>query len=545
MKAHARSKALIAAFLAAGDTPSAKARAEDAWKSPVVVWNQQTPEQRQLSAVSWKRGDLDYKLTPSQHKALRKIRRWIAKADLDGEGRLFALDSSRRWGKSVLLLLLAFEFCIQRPGSRVVYCAPLEKEALKILRPLSAQFTLDCPPSIAPEWVRSEKKFQFGNGSWIEVIGLDINPDGARGTGVDLVLLDEAGFFDNLEYLLNSVLYPQMLGRPHARIICASTPSKTPGHYWSAELVPNCVSLGAHDIRTLLDADQYTDREKREFIKVAGGPESSTCQREYFCLHVIDEESAIIPEFADHRDNIIVEVDEPEWFDGYTVLDPGFNDLAAVLFGYWHFELRKLVVVDEFARPRANSRAVADGIKRIEKEHWGAKLRRGANWSLRPQPYMRYSDNNPGLLADMHDEHDLLFAAVQKGKLDQMVNNVRVMVQEERILIHPRCTKLISHLEKGIWKNTKSVRKSFDRPGGEFGHYDLIAALVYMVLMVNQRRNPTPKQMEIVRGDYAVRPQKERRSKWQGPGIVTGRVGGKGGPSDPHSPSFRAGPRKW
>lgn len=538
MSAPANVIARIERFMAEGDAPSAKERAQEVWKSPVIVWSQQTVQQRQISALSWKRGDLDYKLTPNQLLTDHKVEAWIKRGDLEGEGRVFAIDSSRRFGKSAYLCKKGISFAIKRPGSRIVYCAPTYEEAKKIIIPLMAKMFEDCPPSQAAEWMRSEKTFRFPNGSWIEIVGLDINPDGARGPAVDLVLLDEAGFFDNLMYLLHSVLFPQMLGRDHARIICASTPSKTPGHYWSAELVPECISKGAHDLKTLLDADQYTDREKREFIKACpGGHRGSTCLREYFCCHIIDSEAAIIPEFADVREKVIVEVPEPEWFDGYTVMDPGFNDLAAVLFGYWHFELSKLVIIDEFARPRANSRKVADGIKRIEAEHWGKKVRRGANYLLRPQPYMRYSDNNPGLLADMHDEHGLTFSAVQKGSLDKMVDSVRIMMQDEKILIHPRCTKLIAHLDKGVWKTRKTgavKRPSFDNPGGEFGHYDLIAALVYMVLMVNQRRNPRPKQAEVVRGDMVVRAEPGKVSRWKGPSYWTGKA-----PGEPRKVSWR------
>jgi hypothetical protein len=540
-------KKAISDYLARVEKMTAVERAQILWKSPVIVWNSQTAVQRQISEVSWKRGDLDYKLTPNQLRALNKIRKWIKKADLEAEGRVYALDSSRRFGKSVLLLLLAFEFAIKNPGTRTVYCAPEEKEALKILLPLHGQFIMDCPPALAPVWSKTKKRFDFTNGSWIEVVGLDMRPDGARGTHIDLCLLDEAGFYDNLEYLLNAVLYPMMLGKNHARIVCASTPSKTPGHYWSSTVVPECISAGAHDSRTLPDADQYTHAERREFIKKAGGVESSTCQREYFCMHVIDELSAIVPEFGDHKENIVREVEEPEWFDAYTVLDPGFNDLAAVVFGYWDFATRTIVVVDEFARPRANSRAVADGIKAIEKERWSSKVRRGANGSYRPQPYMRYSDNNPQLIADLHDEHGLVFHAVQKSSLDQMVNNLRVLVEEERLIIHPRCKKLIAHLDKGVWKNTTSHRKAFARPGGEFGHYDLIAALVYLVLMVQQRRNPTPAKNKIVRGDYVVRSTPVKTSRWQknAPAYVTGRPG-DGVDQAPASPyRLRTGPRRW
>lgn len=494
---------------------TAKERAAVRWRSPVIVWNNATPEERADREIAWKRGLLEYKLTPSQRTAYKVIKRWAKATD---QGRVFALDSSRRWGKSVLLLLLAIEFAIRNPGSRIVYCAPTYKMVARILLPLMAEMLSDCPPEQRPKWHKSEQYFGFGNSSRLELVGLDLNPDGARGTGVDQVFLDEAGFFDTLTYLLNSIIKPQMLGRLHARIICASTPSKTPGHYWSSELVPMCIGLGAHDLKTLLDANQYADEEKQEFIDdCPGGRNGTTCRREYFCEHIVDEASAILPEFRDVEADIVVEWPIPDWRDCYTILDPGFNDLAACLFVWWDFDNQILVVEDEFAKSRENSRGVAEAIKKIEKERWSGSLRKGPGYTLRQQPFMRFSDNDPSLIYDMACEHDLVFASVQKKSLELMVNAVRVALQSKKIRIHPRCKKLIAHCRNGIWKNTRSAKLSFDRPGGEFGHYDLIACLVYAELSVHKHRLPIPAVEKVVRGDIKTgyREGEAKRSKWQ------------------------------
>lgn len=498
---------------------SALLRAERAWKSPVKIWSRTTEEQKAWLDVAWRRGELTYKLTPSQRQAYKLVRRWRKQLTSASVNKCFALDISRRWGKSVLLILMALEYAIKHPGSRVVYCAPTFKMVRRILLPLMADMLSDCPPELAPAYLKSEQMYRFSNGSWIELIGLDLDPDRARGTYVDCVLLDETGFFDNLGYLLNSVLKPQMLGRERSHIIAASTPSRTPGHYWSCEMVPSCIGHGAHVAKTLEDADQYTKAEVDAFIAACpGGRNGTTCLREFFVQHIIDDEIAILPEFRDVEKEIVVECKRPQWFDGYTILDPGFNDLAAVLFCYWDFEGGFLYVEDEYAEPRKTSRSVADAIKDKESKLWAGCMRRGHGFQFKPQPFLRFSDNDPSLQYDLAMEHGLVFAGVQKKSLELMVNAVRVALQHKKIRIHPRCVKLIAHCRNGVWKSRKSKRLEFDRPGGEFGHYDLIAALVYAELSVQKHRNPTPAVEKRLAGDLKIKrkdPAAEKRSKWE------------------------------
>jgi hypothetical protein len=103
------------------------------------------------------------------------------------------------------------------------------------------------------------------------------------------------------------------------------------------------------------------------------------------------------------------------------------------------------------------------------------------------------------------------------------VNAVRVGIQNGKIKIHPRCKKLIAHLESGVWKSRKSKRLEFDRPNtdvfadGEripLGHYDFVAALVYFELSVQKHRNPTPAVEKRIAGDLKISRQdpKARRT---------------------------------
>lgn len=492
------------------------------WLNPVVPWASATPEQRALLDATWRAGQLSFLLTPSQQDSYRKIRKWEQR----GDGRVYALDISRRWGKSALCATIALEDAIRYQGWRLVYVAPTYEMVRKIILPLVSQLTQSCPPQLAPTWVKSESRYELGNGSTIELIGLDIRPDGARGTGVDKVLLDEAGFFSNLEYLMVSVIYPQMLGRDHARIIAASTPPPTPAHYWSLTVVPETMARGAHDKKTLDEADQYSEEEIDYFYSLMpGGREGTAARREYGAEHIADENLQIVPEFRGVEETIVRETEPPVWRDCYVALDPGYHDLSAVLFGYWDFTEQRLVVEDEIAESRMNSRDLANAIKKKEAALWKNVRRRGPNpYETRPQPYLRICDRDPRLIADLLVDHKLAFVATQKDHLQAQVDQVRVAIQSGRILIHPRCKKLQMHLRHGIWRKVGHLFAREDDDG--LKHFDLIAALVYLWRNINKRRNPVPALERFVCGDLPSGYDGQRHpSKWRQEGERVRRIG--------------------
>lgn len=500
------------------DLPKTKKK----WRSGVVPWSAATTVQRALLEAAWDQGDLSFLLTPSQLDSYKRLRRW----ERTGTGRVYALDIGRRWGKSALCTTISLENARRNKGWRCIYVAPTYEMVRKIILPLIAEVTQTCPPSMLPEWVKSEATYYFGNGSSIELIGLDVRPDGARGTGVDGVVMDEAGFFGNLEYLMVSVLYPQMLGRPHARIIAASTPPSTPAHYWSTTVIPEAMSRSAHDRKTLDDADQYSQEEIDYFYSLMpGGRDGIAARREYRAEHIADESLAIVPEFRSVEAEIVKEVPPPVWRDCYVSLDPGYHDLSAVLFGYWDFGDQRLVIEDEIAEPRLNSMQLAARIVEKERKLWDKVRRRCSTrpYDTLPQPYLRICDNDPRLIADLAQTHGLRFIATQKDNLTAQVDQVRVAMQSGQIIIHPRCRKLQQHLRHGIWKKIGHLFAREDDEG--LRHFDLIAALVYLWRNVNKRRNPVPALERLVCVDLPDRRTMAKSSKWQQEGLRVKRIG--------------------
>jgi hypothetical protein len=466
------------------------------WVSPVVTWENADKKRRALLEQAWSQGELSWKLNPNQFGVYKLLREWEAKA---GAGRMFCLDISRRYGKSTMMLSMAFEDAIKNKGWRIPYCAPTYKMVTEILVPLINTLIADCPDHLRPKYWPSRHEVVFQNGSSIKIVGLDVNPDGARGTHLDRAYLDECGFFDSLEYLLHGILYPQMQMRPHARIYAGSTPPVSPSHYWSEELIPQARNDGRCITRTIEDNPMLSDEEREEFITAAGGRKSVTCRREYFCHHITDDTLAIIPEFREAEEFVVQEVKPPNWRDCYVSMDPGWADLTAVLFGYWWFERRAFVVEDEVVEGRKNSREIADLIKAKEKALWsGVKRHTRTDDKPRVQPYRRVSDNDHRLIHDLTMEHGLAFVPTQKDQLQQQINSLRIAVQQHKVIIHPRCKVLISHLRNGVWKNAE--KKKFAVEGKSFGHFDAIAALVYAWRNVDQFRNPYPPAERYVAG---------------------------------------------
>ena len=475
------------------------------WTSPVIPYGDCSYTRKKELELAWLEGELGHLLTPSQLECNEKMDAWSCSPKR--KGRVYVLDSSRRWGKSALLLKRAFEKAIRNRGWRIVYFAPEYKMVQKIILPLAALLAQDCPPGLhgkknGPDYVKGETTFYFKNGSKIELVGLDVNPDAARGTGIDYGFGDEVAFFANLEYLLQSIVMPQMLGRPHARLECASTPPVSPSHYWTQEMVPAAIADDAHDLRTIEQADQYDTDEIVEFVAAAGGPDHIICQREYYCRHVTDESLAIIPEFRRVEPHVVREVHAiPKWRNCFVSMDPGWADSTAVLFGYWHFDEQICVVEDEICAPQLNSETIAAEIHRIEEKLWGRVPLKGRSGRIERQPYLRVTDIDHRLMQDLQTTHKIHFSPTAKDHLEQQVDAVRVAFARGQIVIHPRCRKLILHLRNGVWKQTKNkTKRVFDWEGGDFGHYDCIAALIYLWRAMDARRkvNPYPVQAYYV-----------------------------------------------
>lgn len=393
---------------------------------------------------------------------------------------LFVGNCSRQFGKSYWAVCKAIEQAIKKPKSQIRYGAAFHADLVEFIIPAFDKVMEDCPANIKGKFKTSGTSYVFPNGSRIKLVGLDKNPNGLRGNTLDLIIIDECGFVSNLEYLYKSVITPAILHRPEAKVIFISTPPATPAHPF-VDYCQKAELEGGYAMFTIHDNPRITPDALKRAIEESGGEGSTTFRREYLCEFITDSDLAIIPEWKDEFVQDIARDEYYQYYHKYVGLDLGVKDKTAGIFGYYDFKRACFIIEDEFESSKdtsINTKQVADTIKVFEKKLWGEQ-----------KPFRRIADNNwPMLIADFSSLHDLNFIATNKDTLEAMINEVRLLVQAGRILIHPRCKMMIGCIKYGVW-NTK--KNQFAR-STLYGHFDHLAALIYLIRNLAQHTNPIP-----------------------------------------------------
>lgn len=425
-----------------------------------------------LLHAAWKSGNLSYKVKQHQralHKSL-----WDAIAT--PTKRRFVINCSRRFGKSFITCLVAFEFALRNPGKQIRFAAPYYHSLKNTLFPIIRIIMADAPAAYRPKLKVGAKLLSFPNGSEIHLAGVnDGNHDSLRGSATDLSIVDEAGFVDDLHYLVKDILTPQML-TTRGTMLLVSTPSRTPDHPYKS-YATQCELDGTYSKFTVYDNTSLTPDDIAELERDLGGKDSTEFKRECLCEWVVDEKRAIVPEWNDSY----VGEDDPSQvhyrrWHRYTALDLGVRDLTAGLYAHYNFANATLYIDDEstMSGNEMTTDKLAEQIRAFE---------RGEPRKL------RISDNNNlMLLNDLGRLHNLPFMPVHKTSLEQMVNAVRMLVSAGRLRVSPKCQMLIGCLRNGIW-NEKRTR--FDN-SDTFGHFDHLAALIYLVISIDMQANPVP-----------------------------------------------------
>ena len=392
----------------------------------------------------------------------------------------FVLNCARRWGKSWGLLVIADETARKVPNAQIMYAAATGKAVRKIIRPILKKIWKTCPENLKPQWKTAEQCYVYPNGSELHVAGTDQgNSENLRGTHSDLAIVDEAGFVDELHYLIQDILLPQTM-ICNGRILIASTPPRTPGHEY-VDFYLEAVARGACSEKTIYDNPLVDEDKITEYMAESGGEDSTTWQREYLAKFVTDLETQILPEFRGEVVDIIAQaVKRPEFYDSYVSMDVGFEDLTFLLLGYWDYTNDRLVIEDEIVLQGATevrTDYIASYTKNMELDLWGEK-----------SPYLRVSDQNPILLNDLSGSYGINFQVTDKDEKEAAINEVRLLITQDKLRIHPRCTSLLAHCKYGVWDKR---RKKFQRTRA-YGHFDGVDSLVYMVRNLRKEKNPYP-----------------------------------------------------
>jgi Terminase large subunit, T4likevirus-type, N-terminal/Hint domain/LAGLIDADG-like domain len=424
--------------------------------------NEDTSQQvsrRQAIGILWNRGVLTWKLD--------RIQKELYDSYISSNAKTIVWSASRRSGKSFALCCIAIEKCMQKSNAIVKFIAPSQKHVKMIIRPLMKEILKDCPKEIRPDFKSVDNTFRFKNGSEIQLAGTDGgHADSLRGGNCDVAIVDEAGFCDDLKYIVRSILIPTTT-TTKGKIILSSTPPKSPDHDFEfyrkeAEFRGNYIK------KTIYDAigDRITQEMVDDIISELGGEDSTDFQREYLCNSVTDEDSAVVPEFTEEvQKACIKEWPRPPYMDFYVGGDIGFKDLTVFLLAYYDFKAAKLIIEDEVVMSgrKMTTSYLAEQLKAKERIVFENKLTKDYQ-----APYLRVCDNNLIVINDLNALHNLSFLPTAKDDSAAALNNMRIMIKEGRVIINPRCTTLIFHLKNATWNKS---RKSYER-SPDAGHYD-------------------------------------------------------------------------
>lgn len=238
-------------------------------------------------------------------------------------------------------------------------------------------------------------------------------------------------------------------------------------------------SVGKKQVYDVLEVDNGN-------LYLANGIQNHNCEL------IRDGNRTVIPEFDDELCKLIVkEYNKPPHYTPYVSMDLGFKDLTVVLFGYYDFKHDRVIIEDEIVKEGKDLKLneFSEEILKKEESLWLNIL---TNELIKPE--IRVSDVDYIVIQEINraSMNRLNFQAVKKtpGYKLPLINQLRVMLQSEKIIINPRCETLIAHLKNARWKDA-SVKDDFARSPG-LGHYDAVDSLLYLIKSVNYSKNPYP-----------------------------------------------------
>jgi phage FluMu gp28-like protein len=394
-----------------------------------------------------------------------------------------------------MLLIMVLELCIKNPSSIVKYIQPTTGMLRTNLKLVMEEILEDCPLHLRPEFKTQDNLYVFKNGSIIQLAGTDNgNYNKLRGGNTHLAVVDEAGFCSDLNIIKSSILVPTTT-LTRGRIIFSSTTPPHPDHEF-IKIMEEADKKSGLIKKTIIDAMHDSETEKNPRIskeivadiikEYSKGAESDEFRTEYMCEIIHNSDDSVIPEFTPEiQKETIREWPRPLFYDRYVAMDIGFDDLTAVLFAYWDFDNGVLVIEDEYSinGPQMTTPVLAEAIMQKEKRLWTNKVTGEFQ-----DPYLRVSDNNLILINDLQQLHHLTFQPTEKKNKDAHINNLRTMVGNCQVAINPRCEGLIRHMKYATWNKARDdFKKSSDN-----GHYDFVAALMYLARNIQKSKNPYP-----------------------------------------------------
>ena len=429
-------------------------------------------------------GNLNYKL----HEGQRLIRRTIRA--LPGTTREALVFCSRRYGKSFLACVLALEDCLKTPNANVLFVGPSIKQTLDIIRLLLPEILADAPKGLVTQ-SKSEKRWNFKNGSQLMLAGFDTAAESIRGLRANAIYLEESGSSDaeTYDYVVKSVLYPTLM-HSRGKIVHLTTPALILDHPLHTVTIPSTSANGAFFKYTIRDNPLLTDEIIEAEIDSLGGYDSPHTKRELFCEIVKDDNIIVVPQFDDrkHVVNHSLPEDAYYWVAGDV---GGVRDKTVFLLMAYDYSVDRIYVVKEMVADTQT--ATSEIVRRA------LAMEAGRNIS-------RFIDAPGQLFIDLASTYNYPCFPPEKLEFEHNIHRLQTAFWKDQVLVDPACKLLITTLRSG---QLNKQRTDFAR-SNTLGHCDALAALIYGIRHADRRRVEKPRKPGTFNAEIDMQPNKQQ-----------------------------------
>lgn len=437
----------------------------------------------------FRRGHLSWILYPHQRPIYNKMREVIDSNEITDNS--YVLDISRQFGKSFICFLIAVEECLRNEYRTVVYIAPLKKQVIEIVTENTfRQIFKHAPKDLVP--VLKDSELTFPNGSRIRLAGTDNrNYESLRGGLAHLVLLDEAGFMDNLSVGVIPTVQP-MTKTTGGKILFASTPPEQLDHDFY-DILREHDETGAISTYTIKDDKSLTEKQYKTIVNACKGEDTTLFKREYLCQRIAESSQQVVPELSPERAATLLLKDNSyrrdplhKFWHKYVIADWGGKDMTAIIFAHYNYRTKQVIIEDQLSLQgnEVSSGRIAQSIKDKIKELWDEPL----------TVHYWCDSNNVLIQNDMNTIHRLPFVSTSKDRLaEQMVQKLRDWIYDERVYFGPDAEFTLKSCMSGWW--TKN-RDKFAR-SKIYSHYDHLAATIYLIRNIDTTVDPVPQLLNV------------------------------------------------
>lgn len=475
-------------------------------------------------------GDLSWKLDEHQDKYIyQHYRDWEKRRHKDkGANRIWMLDAGRQVGKTHCCSIIRLEDCFQHPRSRYIYASATEIALKEFIITNIEGILEDCPPDLAPAFKQRYKgtraHFRWPNGAALKLVGIDEDPKGLRGPGLNGGTIGEAAFVTKLKATIGGELYPQMQRYPDATLMLESSAPKDLDHDYDVVFKPSCEARKAYVFMTIHDNTALSEETKQEYLDAAREIDPVDADREYLGKRVRSVKGTVFPEF-DKQLHCIPVYELPKHGIALASYDPGQKHLFGVSWSVYDYLTTEVTFVDDWSEHNASTERVAaitaareldlfgtkppaqlhrlslnewiDLLGDDRTQHLAEQLHEMSNkrhkdvraedysefkWydneskAWRYNPHLRVSDTSSQLIRDMAVMFGMFLDPTTKDDLREvMVQLVRSKLKQKQIKIGPLAANTANHLNACTWDKTRHKWLEHN----VWSHFDLAATVVY------------------------------------------------------------------